>query len=709
MVESLVDTLEDMINKDMHSPLTLFQLRSYLILIENPLVIGEDSEYYNLLFWKILQIIHSLHTCNVNTLHIWLSNYSNTNRLKVLMNSLHQCMTLTIELNELEIEDETNDALIEFNFDDIEDAEEREEISRKIERRQQRTREKCIKKSISLIVSFTDIIFHANELIIQKTAELNETPNTATIYKTTSITNLLKKQKTNNNNNNNSTPMVMDIIGETEEEDSIPLAMNEIKEEEKNASSNMNRRLSLIGISNHKIPLPLSIFHNDGLNEAICANDNQRQVIHRRDFFHWRDGDFFTFLNHAYLLTAGSKSRYLEFENHIRQFHARRRGMMDLMFAGHLHINRDRLMEQLDLVLNVRRTHIISDSLGILQLQESQDLRKRLRIIFDGEQGIDQGGLTKEYFQLMCKEIFDPKFGMFVFLEDNNYYWFNMDVFLLCNDKEKEVVQANYELIGKLMGIALYNNTILDLHFPKVIFKKLLGLEIDFLDFVDFNSEMAAAFETLLTFDENDGKIENVYCWNFVHSRKNVFDEDIEYQLKENGNNILLNNENKYEFVNLYMHYLLVDSIRVQFESFCHGFKMVCDSKLFSKLKGEELELLICGSQNFDFEELEKSARYEDGLCKDSQLIIDFWDIAHQFCDDNKRKLLKFCTGSDRIPIRGLGALRLKISKNGTDNAKLPTSHTCFNHLLLPEYSTKEILNQRLLLAIQNSEGFGLL
>lgn len=65
-------------------------------------------------------------------------------------------------------------------------------------------------------------------------------------------------------------------------------------------------------------------------------------------------------------------------------------------------------------------------------------------------------------------------------------------------------------------------------------------------------------------------------------------------------------------------------------------------------------------------------------------------------------------TGSDRAPIGGLGALRCVLQRDGPDGPKLPTSHTCFNTLLLPEYATRPKLARLLRLAINNSEGFGL-
>jgi ubiquitin-protein ligase E3 A len=77
-------------------------------------------------------------------------------------------------------------------------------------------------------------------------------------------------------------------------------------------------------------------------------------------------------------------------------------------------------------------------------------------------------------------------------------------------------------------------------------------------------------------------------------------------------------------------------------------------------------------------------------------------------CTEEKRLFLKFATGSDRAPINGLAHMNFVISRNGDDGDRLPTAHTCFNHLLLPNYGTIEKLRDRLKLAITQSEGFGL-
>jgi len=216
---------------------------------------------------------------------------------------------------------------------------------------------------------------------------------------------------------------------------------------------------------------------------------------------------------------------------------------------------------------------------------------------------------------------------------------------------------------------------------------------------------MARGFEQML---QMDTEIEEIYYRTFS-VKYEYLGKEKEYELKENGTKISLTTANREEYVELYINYLLNTSIEKQFKSFYTGFKTVCDSSLFKTFSCQELELLMCGNRKFDFEALEASARYEDGYKKDSRAVKEFWEIAYQLSEEDKRKLLAFCTGSDRVPIRGLSEIALTISKSGNDDSKLPTSHTCFNHLLLPEYSSKQIMRQRLLTAIQNSEGFGLL
>lgn len=123
----------------------------------------------------------------------------------------------------------------------------------------------------------------------------------------------------------------------------------------------------------------------------------------------------------------------------------------------------------------------------------------------------------------------------------------------------------------------------------------------------------------------------------------------------------------------------------------------------------EELQLLVCGEPHMSFAALQASARYEGGFHAEHPLIVELWRIVREELDPKqKRQFLVFCTGSARPPLGGLGRLRLIIQRAEGDTDKVPTAHTCFNVLLLPEYSSAAKLRQKLLVAVANAQGFGL-
>ena len=182
----------------------------------------------------------------------------------------------------------------------------------------------------------------------------------------------------------------------------------------------------------------------------------------------------------------------------------------------------------------------------------------------------------------------------------------------------------------------------------------------------------------------------------------------------------MVNQENKKEYVDLYSDFLINKNVEQQFLAFQRGFDLVTsESPIHMLFTPQELEMLICGEKEFDFNELENSTEYDGGYSKESNVVKWFWEAVHSMDLEDKRRLLQFTTGSDRIPVGGLAKLRLTIAKNGSDSERLepgflvilrlisifmfrlPTAHTCFNVLLLPEYTSKEKLQDLLMKAIK--------
>lgn len=117
--------------------------------------------------------------------------------------------------------------------------------------------------------------------------------------------------------------------------------------------------------------------------------------------------------------------------------------------------------------------------------------------------------------------------------------------------------------------------------------------------------------------------------------------------------------------------------------------------------------MLVCGGPTIDMEELRKVTTY-DGFDQDDALIRELWKIVSSLSPDLQRAFLRFTTGSDRIPVGGMSEMTFKISAGIEGTDMLPTSHTCFNQLVLPRYKSRHTLREKLVIAISNAEGFGL-
>ncbi|XP_055705986.1 ubiquitin-protein ligase E3A isoform X2 [Phlebotomus papatasi] len=439
--------------------------------------------------------------------------------------------------------------------------------------------------------------------------------------------------------------------------------------------------------------LPLSEFYNESLSDTI---EMDYDYLNYKNM-HMDEKNMnrkFCFMLYSFILTPATKTLALYYDSRIRMYSERRINLFTTHLSGQT--------PNPYLKLKVRREHLIDDALielEMITMENPKDLKKQLVVEFMGEQGIDEGGVSKEFFQLIVEQIFNPDYGMFINQDDTNTMWFNSTSF------ENE---AQFTLIGIVLGLAIYNNIILAVNFPKVVYRKLLGIRGSFPDLEDWNPKLFRSLKAMLEDDESD--MEAVYMQTFEINYQDVFGNVLRHELKPNGRDIPVTQETKKEFVDLYTDYLLNGAIERQFSAFRKGFRMVTDeSPLALLFRPEEVELLVCGSKEFDFEELQAATDYDGGYTAESQVIRNFWEIVHALPVEAQRQLLEFTTGSDRVPVGGLSRLKMVIARNGPDSDRLPTSHTCFNVLLLPEYATKEKLKRLLLKAISYCKGFGML
>ncbi|XP_010122753.1 PREDICTED: probable E3 ubiquitin-protein ligase HERC3, partial [Chlamydotis macqueenii] len=178
--------------------------------------------------------------------------------------------------------------------------------------------------------------------------------------------------------------------------------------------------------------------------------------------------------------------------------------------------------------------------------------------------------------------------------------------------------------------------------------------------------------------------------------------------LIEDGDKILVQKDNREEFVEAYVNYIFNFSIHEWYTAFSTGFLKVCGGKVLELFQPTELRAMIVGNSNYNWEELEESAVYKGDYSATHPTVRMFWETFHAFPLEKKKKFLLFLTGSDRIPIYGMSSLRIIIQSTASGEQYLPVAHTCYNLLDLPKYSSKEILSARLVQAIDHYEGFSL-
>ncbi|CAM9423866.1 unnamed protein product [Scytosiphon promiscuus] len=399
----------------------------------------------------------------------------------------------------------------------------------------------------------------------------------------------------------------------------------------------------------------------------------------------------FFLCEYSFLISTGTKKALLQAEAEMEQMKAARTGGARFVPGIGVVINPF-------LVLQVNRSRLLHETLAQVSQIPDSALRKKLKVVFRGEEGVDEGGVAKEFFQLLTVQLFDQSFGMFVPAgKEGRSLWFNKD----CVWADEE-----YGLVGLLVGLAVYSGVILDLPLPLVVFKKVLGEQLSLQDLEDIDPDLLQGFQRLREYDGGDD--EDIFGLDFRVTWDDLGMER-SHDLLEGGADIPVTADNKEEYLELYAQFLLMNAVSRQFDRFKQGFlRVMSGASTMSLLRAEELEVLVTGTPELDFKQLAEATEYEGGYDKDHPTMLAFWGAVEDMPPEEQKRLLMFVTGSKKAPLGGLGKLSFKIQRAGPDTDHLPTSHTCFNVLMLPEYSDTEKLTRLLKIAITECEGFGL-
>lgn len=382
-------------------------------------------------------------------------------------------------------------------------------------------------------------------------------------------------------------------------------------------------------------------FYNDAVNaEVDIVQDYTRSIFflkrrHAARHLPGDDGEHFripermlselSFCDFPFVLDAGSKAKVMQIDSDLEQRSRAQDAVMSRTVMG---------LTSPYLVLRIRREHIVEDTMQQIVQMPQDALKKPLKVKFIGEEGIDEGGVQKEFFQILIRQLLDPAFGMFTYDDETRTLWFNADSL---------EATMEFELIGILLGLAIYNSVILDVHFPHIVYKKLMGCKLDLQDLEKALPALGKGLRQMLEFD---GNVEDVFQRNFEYSYE-VFGEVKTVELKPGGSSIPVTNANCDEYVSLYVEHVLNASVARQYEAFHRGFRMVCDGEVLPIFRWEELHLLICGSEELDFDALEEATHYDDGFTEDSECIR--YGHERVFGDTNPHSVKPVCMDIQKL------------------------------------------------------------
>uniref|UniRef100_A0A8C5C5A0 E3 ubiquitin-protein ligase n=1 Tax=Gadus morhua TaxID=8049 RepID=A0A8C5C5A0_GADMO len=331
-----------------------------------------------------------------------------------------------------------------------------------------------------------------------------------------------------------------------------------------------------------------------------------------------------------------------------------------------------------------------------------QDLRRRLWIIFPGEEGLDYGGVAREWFFLLSHEVLNPMYCLFEYAGKDNYCLQINPASYINPDHLKY-----FKFIGRFIAMALFHGKFIDTGFSLPFYKRILNKPLALKDLESIDPEF---YNSLIWIKDND--IEECALEMFFSVDKEILGEVTTHDLKPDGGNIQVTEENKEEYIRLVAEWRLSRGVEEQSQAFFEGFNEVLPQQYLQYFDAKELEVMLCGMQEIDLSDWQRNAIYRH-YARTSKQILWFWQFVKEMDNEKRMRLLQFVTGTCRLPVGGFadlmgsnGPQKFCIEKVGKENW-LPRSHTCFNRLDLPPYKSYEQMKEKLMFAIEETEGFG--
>ncbi|GJD11766.1 E3 ubiquitin-protein ligase UPL6 [Galdieria sulphuraria] len=384
----------------------------------------------------------------------------------------------------------------------------------------------------------------------------------------------------------------------------------------------------------------------------------------------------------------------IPFESRLKIFHywiQKEKEQVDLSVHGFFGV-----FEQSGTWVTIRRDFIVEDAFAALNSMRDR-LKQTIRLKFIDthgleEAGIDGGGVFKEFMHQLIAQALSPSlYGLFRATSEGKLYP-NPASHVLVGPIHLEM----FEFLGRMLGKAIFDRILVDLPLATFFLSKLLG-EPNYTD--DLESLDPEMYKNLMYLKHCDSKTVEEMNLTFT-IMDNEYEGGKEVALIPNGQDISVTAENRIEYINRVAHYRMNVQIKQQCDAFLRGLCDVVSRQWIRIFSPHEMQLLISGvTEKLNVIDLKRYCHYSGGYHENHRVISWFWEVFEELSSEKQANLLQFVTSSPRAPLLGFRYLdpAFTIHRAEADDSRLPTASTCMNLLKLPEYSSKEVLKNKLL------------
>ncbi|XP_067009797.2 apoptosis-resistant E3 ubiquitin protein ligase 1 [Anabrus simplex] len=361
------------------------------------------------------------------------------------------------------------------------------------------------------------------------------------------------------------------------------------------------------------------------------------------------------------------------------------------------------------LPMKINREKLLESSMKATKGFSVSDWCRNFEITFQGEQGLDWGGVRREWFELICAALFDARNGLFASFSDNQQALVHPNP-----RRPPHLKLKHYEFAGRVVGKCLYESALggsyrqlVRARFTRSFLAQIIGLRVHYKYFEQDDPDLYLSKVKYIL----DHDVEEMDLY-FVEEEYDCSGQLIKVaELIPGGAKVRVRNTTKHQYLDTLAQYRLATSLKDEVEHFLKGLNELIPDNLLSIFDENELELLLCGTGEYSIADFRAHHVVNGGSSEFRRILDWFWTAVSNFTQEEMARLLQFTTGCSQLPPGGFVELSPRFQLTAAPTfGNLPTAHTCFNQLCLPDYESYEQFEKALLLAIsEGTEGFGMI